>query len=111
MAVKLPNEYIVAKFYEFAGFPKHIKGSGDYRGSCPSCREGSSWGKKRRLNYIPDKNIIHCFNCNKTWTPINWIMERSGLEYNAVLEEAMDYNFFGEPLSDINFNRKESYPE
>lgn len=104
----LPSEYIQAKFYELAGFPKFIKGSGDYRGCCPTCREGKSWGKKRRLNYVPDKNFIHCFNCNKTWTPINWIMEQSGLEYNQVLEESKEYNFSNFEYNDEKFVRPES---
>lgn len=104
----LPAEYIQSKFYELAGFPKFIKGSGDYRASCPTCREGKSWGKKRRLNYVPDKGFIHCFNCNKTWNPINWIIEQSGLTFQEVMEESKDYDFSTFELTDEKFVRPES---
>ena len=62
----LPQEYIIGKFYQYAGYPKHKKASNTYQGGCPSCKEGKSWNKKSRLNYIPNKGFIHCFNCNKT---------------------------------------------
>lgn len=93
MNQELPTEYIIQKFCQFAGYPKYKKGSNVYNGGCPNCHEGKSWNRKSRLNYIIEKNIIHCFNCNKTWSPINWIIENSGLSYQEILKEAKDYNF------------------
>lgn len=104
----LPIEYITQKFYEYAGYPKYIKGSHIYRGGCNICKEGSSWQKKARLNYIPSKGIIHCHNCNKTWSPVSWIMESSGLTYAQVMEEASSYDFQSFEITD---NSKPQRPE
>jgi len=89
----LPQEYVIQKFYQYAGFAKHKKASNTYNGSCNICKEGKSWQKKKRLYYIPSKNLICCHNCNKTWSTINWIIESSGLSYSEVLEEASKYDF------------------
>lgn len=104
----LPQEYIIQKFYQYAGFVKFKPGTHTYNGGCPICREGKSWGKKKRLNYIPDKGIIHCFNCNKTWSPINWIIESSGMTYNEVIEESKDYDFNTFELDNSKPSRPES---
>jgi len=96
----LPKEYIIQKFYQFAGSVKYIKGTNTYRGSCPGCREGKSWGKKTRLNYLPEKNLIHCFNCNKSWTATNWILEQTGVTYSDLVEESKDFDML--PVNDIN---------
>lgn len=104
----IPREYIVQQFYQFAGFPKFKRGSNTYNASCPTCREGKSWGKKRRLFYIPDKNLICCHNCNMNWSPVNWIMQQSGMDFQQVMEESKEYNFSSVELEDKNFDRPES---
>lgn len=109
--MNIPTEYVIAKFYQYAGFVKYKKGSGVYNGACNICREGNSWGKKKRLNYIVNKGIIHCFNCNKTWSPINYIKESSGLSYEEIMKEASGYNFSTFDLqqnTDQKFERPES---
>ena len=88
---ELPKEYIIQQYYQYAGFPKHNIGNDSYVASCPTCREGKSWGRKRRLFYIPKNNIIHCHNCVKSWNPINWIMEQSGLSYKEIMNDADSY--------------------
>lgn len=108
MSKVLPSEYIISKFYEFAGFPKYKRGSSTYNASCPSCREGTSWGKKRRLFYIPSKDLICCHNCGRNWSPVNWIMEQSGLSFKDVMEQASDYNFTSFEVEDQSFKRPES---
>jgi len=91
--MKLPQDYIVSMFYQYAGYVKHKFSSHIYHGGCPTCHEGKSWKKKSRLNYIPNKDMIHCFNCNRTWSPTNWIMEQSGKKFFEIIEEAKEYNF------------------
>ena len=108
MSRLIPSEYVIAKFYEYAGFPKYKKGSGVYNGCCPICREGKSWGKKHRLFYIPDKDLVCCHNCNKNWTPVNWIMESSGLTFKEIMEESGEYDFSSMDLEDDTFERPES---
>jgi len=104
----LPTEYVIQKFYQFAGYPKYKKGSNIYNGGCNQCKEGTSWGKKRRLFYIPEKDLIYCHNCNKTWNPINWIMESSGLTFHQIITESKEYNFNNFEIKETTFIRPES---
>ena len=65
MSFKLPEEYVLTKFFQFAGTPKHNKATNTYMASCPSCMEGKSWNKKRRLYYIPAEDYLYCHNCQR----------------------------------------------
>jgi len=104
----LPSEYVMSKFYQLAGFVRYKKSSGIYEGCCPTCREGKSWGKKRRLYYIPDKDLICCKNCSRNWSPVNWVKELSGLTFHEVMEEAKDYDFASFEIKDEKFVRPKS---
>ena len=90
--MKIPSQYIIQMFYQYAGFPKYKKGTQVYNGCCPSCREGKSWGKKKRLYYMPKEEYLTCHNCQRSWNPINWIMEQSGMSFKDVLSEAEQYD-------------------
>lgn len=95
----LPEEYIEQQFRIYAGQAK-CKSTGIFEASCPSCREGKSWGRKKRLFYIPDYNNIHCKNCNKSWEPRQWIAEVSGKSYREINEESKDFEFIPIELLD-----------
>ena len=90
--ISLPEDFVVSKFYQYAGAPKYNRGSNLYQASCPICREGKSWLRKQRCYYVTNKNIIHCHNCGWHGNPINWIMELSGDSYSDVLEESKNYD-------------------
>ena len=90
--MNLPIAYIIDKFFTYAGNPKFNKFTNVYQGSCPICREGKSWLKKRRCYYIVDKNQICCQNENKIWSPLKWIMEVTGDSYYKVIKEASEYD-------------------
>jgi hypothetical protein len=90
--VVLPEDFIVSKFYQFAGSPKYNRSSNFYQGSCPICREGSSWLKKQRCYYIVNKNTIHCHNCGWHGNPVNWIMELSGDSFSEVMGQSKNYD-------------------
>ena len=92
--MKLPSGYIISKFYQYVGFPTFKKISNTYNGCCPSCREGKSWGKKKRLYYIVKNDYFYCQNCCKSWSTANWIMEQTGLSYKELIEDVKksDYN-------------------
>lgn len=87
---KLPEEYIIQKFYEYAKDVTYQKSGNKYNGGCPVCHEGESWGRKKRLYYYPESGFLRCFNCGKTWNAINWISEVSGLDFTAIWKEAKD---------------------
>lgn len=84
----IPESYVVEKFYENAGYPRYKKISNIYEGGCPLCREGKSWGRKRRLYYVVKNNVIYCHNCGWSGSPIKWISEVEGISPFKVIENA-----------------------
>ena len=88
----IPTEYILQKFYQYAGYPQFKKISNTYIAGCPVCREGKSWGKKRRCVYVVEDNIICCHNCGWYSDPIKWITEVSGLTFGEIVKESKDFD-------------------
>lgn len=86
----VPEDYVVLKFYSFVGKPAKNRYNNTYQGSCPMCREGNSWLKKRRFYYIPDKNLVYCHNCGYSKSTIKWIMDISGLSIDEIRSELKD---------------------
>lgn len=82
--MELPEEYIVQKFYQFAGYPKYNKSTNTYSGGCPICLEGSSWKRKSRLYYIVKDVAICCHNCGWYSKPPKWIMEVADFSYEEL---------------------------
>lgn len=103
--MELPTEYVIQKFYQYAGFPKHKKLANVYEASCPICREGKSWGKKRRLYYLVSDNGICCHNCGWYSKPLKWIQEVSQLTYDEIVKESKEFN-----LVDISNGLDEELP-
>lgn len=88
----LPDQYVVEKFCQYTGYPKYNKRANVWSGGCPICREGSSWGKKRRLYYKIEKNYIFCFNCGWKGGTVEYIKHVTGMSYSDILNESNDYN-------------------
>jgi hypothetical protein len=89
---QLPGSYVLSKFYSLAGEPTFRKFDGNYNASCPICREGKSWLKKKRLYFYPSTSSFYCFNCNKSWNALNWIRESSNLTKEEIELEAFSGN-------------------
>lgn len=83
----LPESYVLSKFFSHAGEPTHRKFEDVYNAGCPICREGSSWGSKKRLYYYPTSNSFYCFNCSRSWSALNWICEVSNLSKDEIFSE------------------------
>ena len=81
----IPQDYIIEKFFQYAGYPKYKKITNVYEGGCPLCREGKSWGKKRRLYFVVKENYIYCHNCGWSGSPINWVQEVTGKNYIDII--------------------------
>ena len=94
----IPQEYIVEKFYQYAGYPKYKKLTNVYEGGCPVCREGKSWNKKRRLYYIVKEDHIFCHNCGWSGSPIKWVQEVTGKNYIDILNECKNIDVFNIPI-------------
>lgn len=103
---KLPREYVVKKFYELGYHTKYNRGDDTYNCSCPVCKEGKSWGRKKRCWYLPDRDLIYCFNCGWSSRPLRWIQEVGGLSYKEIMAEVNDgeYNF-------INLDKVKHYDD
>jgi hypothetical protein len=97
--VILPQEYIVQKFYQYAGYPKYKKSSNTYEAGCAICREGTSWLKKRRCYYLVDNNIICCHNCGWFSKPLKWIQEVSNQTYDEIIKEVKTYDILPTDIS------------
>lgn len=94
--IELPQEYIIQKFYELAGSPKHNSITNVYNGGCPICREGKSWGRKKRAFYVPKDNVILCHNCGWYGSPLKWIREVTNFSYEEIQAESADYEILSE---------------
>lgn len=105
----LPQEYVVQKFYQYAGYPKYKKSSNTYEGGCPICREGTSWLKKRRCYYLVDNNIICCHNCGWFSKPLKWIQEVASQAYEEIIKEVKTYDVLPNDVSqdeDVTITQK-----
>ena len=100
--MNIPEEVIIQKFYQHAGYPRYVKATNTYMGGCPVCREGSSWGRKSRCYYIPKDQKICCHNCGWYSTPLNWIIEVEQVPYNEILKqiESCEYEYGIERVSE-----------
>lgn len=88
----MPEEFIVTKFLQYAGYAKYKRLANVYEGGCPMCREGKSWGSKRRLFYLPKKKVICCHNCGWYSAPLTWIKKVSGLDDIEIIKEVKGFN-------------------
>ena len=105
----IPQEYIIEKFFQYAGYPKYKKITNVYEGGCPICREGKSWGKKRRLYFVVKENYIFCHNCGWSGSPVKWVQEVTGKNYYDIIQESKDVNSFSIPIE--KEETKEKKPE
>jgi len=90
--VLVPTEYILQKFYQYAGYPQFKKTSNTYIAGCPICREGKSWGKKRRCIFIPEDGVVCCHNCGWYSNAVKWITEVSGLSFSEIVNESKEFD-------------------
>lgn len=85
--VPIPEQFVVQKFFECVSHPTYNKIAKTYQGSCPFCREGSSFGKKRRFFYIPEKEYAFCHNCGYTKKTFGFLCDLTGLPFNMLIAE------------------------
>jgi len=83
--INLPIDYVLEKFYHYAGKPKKV--GNKYNASCPICREGTHWLRKKRLYYYPTSNSLSCFNCGNSWSALWWIHKVTGMSIKNIAAE------------------------
>ena len=95
----IPLEYVINRIYEFSKNVTRKSGQQIYNFSCPICNEGKS-KTKRRGYYFTKENYFYCQNCQKSWNPVNWIMEVSNATFKEVMVEASEHdNTFNEIIT------------
>jgi hypothetical protein len=102
---QLPSTYVLEKFYTYAGAPTFNKFTKVYNASCPVCREGKSWLKKKRLFYYPTTNTFYCFNCTKSWNSYSWIYHVTGMSKEEVQAEVHSGNSSRDISKDITIKK------
>ena len=107
--VSIPESFVVNKFFNLTGGPKHNKHQHTYNGSCPICREGSSWLKKKRCYYLPKKNVICCHNCGWYSGPFNWIKEAGNYSVSELIQEIKNFDST-EEIVEFEDKKKPSRP-
>ena len=95
----LSEEYILNAVYTFGKDPRYDRYNQTYNCGCPICREGNSWGKKKRLFYYPSTKSFYCFNCSESWSAKKWIHLVSGLSYEEIEMESCNQEFSKEVFS------------
>lgn len=110
MNESLPEQYIINKFYQYSTKVKFQHSSNSYRGCCPNCKEGNSWGVKTRLNYYLNDGFLICYNCNKTWSPLYWIKEVSGMSLKEIFDESLEYDHIQTTNNDMLPEKKKASP-
>jgi hypothetical protein len=105
----LPENYVVSKFFEIGPYPIQNEYNNTYQCCCPICKEGKSFGKKRRCFYIPSNDLIFCHNCGWSSKPLTWILKVSGMSMSEVSDEVtqgefdmLDISNFDKPEVEIN---------
>lgn len=90
----VPAEYAINKYVQHAGYARFRKFRKAYEACCPICREGDSWGKKRRSNLYLETLRVHCFNCGWNGSIIDWVKTVCDMSFQEVKEEIKncDYN-------------------
>jgi hypothetical protein len=103
---QLPSSYILNKFYTYSGAPVYNKFTNIYSASCPICREGKSFLKKKRLYFYPTSNSFFCFNCSKSWQAHNWIEAVTGMSRDEIESEAISGNTSFDITDNIKYSNK-----
>lgn len=86
----IPSDYIISKFYELGYKVSYNKYNNTYNSCCPLCKEGKSWGRKKRCFYIPENDNIFCHNCGESLKPYNWIRKVSGMTDEQIRKDIGD---------------------
>jgi hypothetical protein len=99
--MQIPSSYTSSKFFQYCG--KAVRNNRYLNGSCPICREGKSWGKKKRLYYFPQDDYLYCQNCSGSWTPAFWIKEVTGMSWKELKSDVEEYT--GEQIEYLDLNK------
>ena len=90
--IPVPEQYVIQTLYEHVYKISYNKFNNTYNGCCPSCREGDSWGKKKRFYYVVDKELAYCHNCGYSKKPISFISDVTGKPLQSIISEIKEFD-------------------
>ena len=102
---KIPESYVLNKFLAHSYDPSYRKQDNTYNAGCPVCKEGKSYGKKKRLFFYPSSNTFHCFNCSKTWSAYSWITNVCNLSKEELDNEILSNEYSTDISNKITENK------
>ena len=90
--IVIPEQYVVNVLYENIYKISYNKYNKSYNGCCPICKEGGSWGKKKRFYYIPDKELAYCHNCGYSKKVLTFITEVTNKSLHEIINEVKEFD-------------------
>ena len=88
--MKIPDSFLLKKFYNYSYNPSFKKNEQVYNAGCPICKEGKSLGKKKRLFFYPKTQSFYCFNCSRSWNAFSWLLEVTNSSKEDLKNELME---------------------
>ena len=90
--IAIPEQYVINVLYENIYKISYNKYNKSYNGCCPICKEGNSWGKKKRFYYIPDKELAYCHNCGYSKKALTFITEVTNKSLHEIINEVKEFD-------------------
>ncbi len=90
--INVPEQYVVNVLYENVYKISYNKYNKTYNGCCPICREGDSWGKKKRFYYIPKSELAYCHNCGYSKKPLSFISDVTSKPLHFIINEIKQFD-------------------
>ena len=90
--ISVPEQYIANILYENIYKISYNKFNKTYNGCCPFCREGKSWGIKKRFYYMPKTQSTYCHNCGYSKGAINFIVDLTNKPLHFVINDIKNHD-------------------
>ena len=90
--INVPEQYVVNVLYENVYKISYNKYNKTYNGCCPICKEGDSWGKKKRFYYIPKNELAYCHNCGYSKKPLSFISDVTNKPLHFIINEIKKFD-------------------
>ena len=103
--INIPEQYTIPLLYENIYKISYNKYSKAYNGCCPICKEGKSWGKKKRFYYIPNKDLAYCHNCGYSKKTLSFLVDVTNKPMHVIINEVKNLDV------DIEIPREETKEE
>ena len=113
--IVVPEQYTIQALYENIYKISYNKYNHTYNGCCPICKEGDSWGKKKRFYYIPKKDLAYCHNCGYSKKTLSFLLDVTHKPLHFIINEIKEFDIEEQiPVKEVEEERKQvdkSLPE